>query len=74
MAEASLSEVILTPSRQGMPIRQIVRTTGHSRRLVRYVLRGLTGDVFRARQSSPEAYLPRCDAEWTDGCRNGAEL
>ncbi|CAO4167573.1 hypothetical protein CLBKND_01008 [Methylorubrum aminovorans] len=57
-----------------MPIRQIVRTTGHSRRLVRDVLRGLTGDVFRTRQSSLEAYLPQLDAEWTAGCRNGAEL
>jgi len=49
------AEAILTLSRQGLPIRQIVRTTGHSRKLVRNVLRGLTGDVFRARQSSLEA-------------------
>lgn len=41
---------------------------------MRTVLRGLTGDVFRARQSSLEAYLPRLDAEWTAGWRNGAEL
>ena len=68
------TEAILTLSRQGLPIRQIVRTTGHSRKLVRDVLRGLTGDVFRTRQSSLEAYLPRLDAEWTAGCRNGAEL
>lgn len=27
-----------------------------------------------ARQSSLEAYLPRLDAEWAAGCRNGAEL
>jgi transposase len=67
-------EAILTLSRQGLPIRQIVRTTGHSRKLVRDVLRGLTGDVFRTRQSSLEAHLPRLDAEWTAGCRNGAEL
>ncbi|CAO4152931.1 hypothetical protein GPNCGGLF_LOCUS4023 [Methylorubrum aminovorans] len=45
-------EAILMLSRQGMSIRQIVRTTGHSRKLVRDVLRGLKGDVFRARQSS----------------------
>ena len=68
------AEAILTLSHQGMPIRQIVRTTGHSRKLVRDVLRGLTGDVFRMRQSSLEAYLPRLDADWTAGCRNGAEL
>lgn len=68
------AEAILRLSRQGLPIRQIVRTTGHSRKLVRDVLRGLTGDVFRTRQSSLEAHLPRLDAEWTAGCRNGAEL
>ncbi len=68
------AKAILTLSRQGMPIRQIVCTTGHSRRLVRHVLRGLTGDLFRARQSSLESYLPRLDDEWAAGCRNGAEL
>ena len=57
-----------------MPIKMIARTTGHSRKLVRNVLRGLTSDVFRMRQSSLEAYLPRLDAEWTAGCCNGAEL
>jgi transposase len=71
---AATAEAILTLSRQGMPIRQIVRTTGHSRKLVRNVLRALTGDVFRARQSSLEAHLPQLDAEWAAGCRNGAEL
>ncbi|CAO4177816.1 helix-turn-helix domain-containing protein [Methylorubrum extorquens] len=65
---------VLTLSRQGVPIGQIVRMTGHSRKLVRDVLRALTGDVFRARQSSLEAYQLRLDAEWTAGCRNGAEL
>jgi transposase len=68
------AEAILALSRQGMSIKQIVRTTGHSRKLVRNVLRGLTGDVFRARQSSLEAYLPRLGTEWAAGCRNGAEL
>ncbi|KQO85741.1 hypothetical protein ASF36_25170 [Methylobacterium sp. Leaf90] len=68
------AEAILTLSRQDVPIRQIVRTTSHSRKLVRNVLRGLIGDVFRACRSSLEAYLPRLDAEWTAGCRTGAEL
>lgn len=67
-------KAILALSRQGMPIKKIARATGHSRKLVRNVLRGLTGDVFRARQSSLDAYLPRLDAEWAAGCRNGAEL
>ena len=68
------AEAILALSQQGMPIKQIVRTTGHSRKLVRNVLRGLAGDVFRVRQSSLDAHLPRLDAEWASGCRNGAEL
>ncbi|NEU14257.1 ISL3 family transposase [Methylobacterium sp. BTF04] len=67
-------EAILALSRQGMPIKKIARATGHSRKLVRNVLRGLTSDVFRARQSSLDAYLRQLDAEWTAGCRNGAEL
>lgn len=46
---------ILGLSRQGMPIKKITRTTGHSRKLVRNVQRGLTGDVFRPRQSSLDA-------------------
>ncbi len=57
------AEAILTLSRQGVLIRQIARTTGHSRKLVRDVLRGITGDVFRTRQSSLETYRPRLDAE-----------
>lgn len=57
-----------------MPIKKIARANKHSRKLVRDVLRGLTGDVFRARQSSLDAYLPRLDAEWTACCRNRAEL
>jgi transposase len=74
LRRAATGEAILALSRQGLPIRQIIRMTGHSRKLLRNVLRGLAGDVFRSRQSSLEAYLPRLDAEWTAGCRNGAEL
>ena len=67
-------KAILALSRQGMPIKKIARATGHSRKLVRNVLRGMTGDVFRARESSLDAHLPQLDAEWAGGCRNGAEL
>ena len=67
-------KAILALSRQGMPIKKIARATGHSRKLVRNVLRRLTGNVFRARQSSFYAYLPRLNAEWAAGCRNWAEL
>ncbi len=58
----------------GIPIREVVRRTGHSRKLVRQIVRGERTDVFRTRQSSLELYLPLLDALWTSGCRNGSEL
>ncbi len=65
---------ILAFSNNGMPIKQIVRQTGHSRRLVRQVIRGERNDVFRTRQSSLDVHLPWLDEQWASGCRNGAEL
>ena len=65
---------ILTLAREGVPIRQIARRTGHSRKLVRQVVRGERTDVFRVRQSSLEAHLPLLDELWASDCRNGAEL
>ena len=65
---------ILALAREGVPIKQIVRRTGHSRKLVRQIVRGERTDVFRVRQSSLEAHLPLLDELWTSGCRNGAEL
>ncbi|KXF91039.1 hypothetical protein AT574_09235 [Phaeobacter inhibens] len=59
---------------EGIGIKAIVRRTGCSRQVVRRILRGERDDVFRTRQSSLERWLPRLDAEWTAGCRNGAEL
>jgi len=38
---------ILALSKNGIPIKQIVRQTGHSRKLVRQVVRGERHDVFR---------------------------
>ena len=58
----------------GMPIKKIARQTGRSRKLVRSVLRGGDGDVFRCRISILEPFLVRLAAEWESGCRNGAEL
>ena len=58
----------------GMSIKKITRQTGRSRKLVRSVLRGGDGDVFRCRSSILEPYLVRLGAEWESGCRNGAEL
>jgi transposase len=65
---------IMALSEQNIPIKQIVRRTGHSRKLVRQIVRGERTDVFRTRQSSIDAHLPFLDAQWASGCHNGAEL
>ena len=58
----------------GRSIKEISRQTGCSRKLVRSVLRGEDGDVFRCRASILQPYLGRLGTEWAAGCRNGAEL
>ncbi|SDH20865.1 Transposase [Pelagibacterium luteolum] len=58
----------------GIPLKEIVRRTGHSRGLVRQITRGLHSDVFRTRESSLEPYLEWLDAQWDQGDRNGADL
>jgi transposase len=58
----------------GVAIKDIVRRTGRSRKLVRLIVRGERTDVFRARQGSLDPHLPFLDAQWEAGCRNGAEL
>ena len=65
---------ILALAKSGHAIKEIVRRTGHSRKLVRRVLRGERDDTFRSRQSSLEAHLPWLDAQWAQGKRNGAAL
>jgi transposase len=65
---------ILALSKNGLPIKQIVRQTGHSRKTVRQVIRGERNDVFRTRQSSLDLHLLWLDDQWASGCRNGAEL
>ena len=65
---------ILALAKDGVPIKQIVKRTGHSRALVRQVVRGQRTDVFRTRQSSLDAHLPLLDAQWAAGCHNGTEL
>lgn len=66
--------VILGLVKEGIPIKEIVRRTGHSRKLVRNVVRGLRTDIFRTRQSSLETHLPWLDEQWSAGRRNGAAL
>ncbi len=49
---------ILAMAKEGATIKEIVRSAGYSRGLVRKVLRGQRSDIFRVRSSSLEAYLP----------------
>lgn len=68
------NEAILELSKQGLPIKQIVKLTGHSRKLVRSILRGQRSDVFRVRQNSLEEWLPWLDSRWGQGARNASAL
>ena len=68
------NEAILELSKQGVPIKQIVKRTGHSRKLVRCGLRGQRSDMFRVRQSSLEEWLPWLDGRWDQGARNASAL
>jgi hypothetical protein len=57
---------IAARAKRGATIKEIVRETGHSRGLVRKILRGQHSDIFRTRESSLEPHL---SLGWT---RNGA--
>lgn len=74
MRRQGTNEAILELSKQGFPIKQIVKRTGHSRKLVRGVLRGQRSDVFRVRQSSLAEWLPWLDSRWVQGARNASGL
>ena len=65
---------ILAQAEKGISIKEIVRRTGHSRGMVRRVLRGQRSDVFRVRESSLEPHLSWLDAQWAAGSHNGADL
>jgi transposase len=69
-----INAAVLALAKRGTPIKQIVLRLGHTRQLVRRIIRGERHDVFRTRQGSLEARLPWLDAQWASGCRNGAEL
>ena len=66
--------VVMSLAGTGTAIKEIVRRTGLSRGTVRQIMRGNRQEVFRVRQSSLDLYLPRLEALWNSGCRNGAEL
>ncbi|HEX5884657.1 MAG TPA: transposase [Pyrinomonadaceae bacterium] len=68
------NEAIRELSKKGTSIRQIVRQTGHSRKLVRDVLRGQRLDVFRTRSSSLIGWLPWLHGGWEEGARNALAL
>jgi transposase len=69
-----VNSTILALAKENVPIREIVRRLGHSRQLVRAVIRGERQDIFRTRQSSLERHLPWLEDQWSSGCRNGADL
>ena len=68
------NEAIQALAKTGTPIRQIVRQTGHSRKLVRDVLRGQRLDVFRTKPSSLDSWLPWLNSRWDEGARNALAL
>jgi transposase len=65
---------IMELAKDGATIREIVRRTGHSRGLVRKLLRGQRSDVFRVCENSLELHLQWFDEQWAVGQCNGTEL
>jgi transposase len=70
----AVNSQVLALAAQGIPLKAMARTTGLLRQSIRKIVRGQRHDVFRTRQSSLNPWLVRLEAEWTDGCRVGAEL
>lgn len=65
---------ILGMAKAGATIKDLVRKTGRSRGLVRKILRGARGDIFRTRMNSLEPFIARLETAWANGERNGAAL
>jgi len=69
-----VNSFVLGLAKEGCKIKQIVRRTGYSRKLVRSIVRGQRSDIFRVRESSLEIYLQWLDGQWASGLHNGTEL
>ena len=69
-----VNETVRNLHRQGRSIKGIVRTTGVSRQTIRRILAGTRDDVFRSRETTLDRWAERLNADWSGGCRNGAEL
>lgn len=69
-----VNAAILGLAHEGVTIKEIVRRTGHSRGLVRQVIRGQRSDVSRVRENSLDLYLQWLDSQWADGHHNASEL
>jgi len=69
-----VNAAVLELHKVGVAMREIVRRTGHSRGLVRRVLRGQRSEVFQPRETSLERHLLWLDTQWALGKHNGAAL
>jgi len=65
---------VLDLAKEGCKIKEIVRRTGYSRKLVRSIVRGQHSDISRVRESSLEIYLQWLDEQWAGGLHNATEL
>jgi transposase len=65
---------ILALARQGVAIKEIVRRTKRSRKLIRQVLRGRRTDIFRSRASCLDPFITQLETAWANGCQDGAAL
>lgn len=68
------NKAVLELSKKETSIRQIVRQTGHSRKLVCDVLRRKRLNVFRTRPNSLDSWLPWLNSRWEGGARNASAL